>query len=520
MYVLSSDQMREADRFAISELGIPPLSLMENAGRTAAFFSINRWKLNHKEKVLVIAGKGNNGGDAYVCARFLQNQGLKVFFFSLFDPSSLSKEAQIQHGILVKTGQIVKIPSESDFFESFEKNLLQSHLVVDGIFGTGFKGKVKGLPHEVIERVNSSGKPVLSLDIASGVNSDNGSVDGQAIFAESTVTFGCPKKCHFTVHGKRHCGNLFVADIGIPEFVLKNIHDTELLTCDMVKSILPEKDDSFHKNRFGKILIIGGSSGMSGAPVLSGRGALKAGSGFVTLALPSLITHVSDSFPEATYLSSNDGPFINLEGAKMLIRTLENYDAAVIGPGIGRAPETEQAVIEILLKTDIPAVVDADALRAVAGSLDLIKGRKNTVLTPHAGEFSALTGLSVEEIRENPKDHALNFAKKYSLTVHLKGPFGIVVCGKTLKTAQSPVMDSALATAGSGDVLSGIIASFLGRKINAYQSASAGVFVHALSGITAKKLFHGVIASDIFQCIPKAIREIERVEDFGFIGSA
>ncbi|MBN1620880.1 NAD(P)H-hydrate dehydratase [candidate division WOR-3 bacterium] len=512
--------MREADRIAISELGIPSLSLMENAGRIAAFFSIDMWKLKPKEKVLVIAGKGNNGGDAYVCARFLQNQGLEVFFFSLFDPSLLSKDALIQHGILVKTGLKIKLPSESDFMESFEKSLLRSRLVVDGIFGTGFKGKARDLPSEIIERVNASEKPVLSLDIASGINSDSGSVDGQAIKAESTVTFGCAKKCHFTVRGKRHCGNLFVADIGIPEFVLNKIHDTELLTCDMVKNILPKRDDSFHKNLFGKILIIGGSTGMSGAPVLSGKGALKTGSGYVTLALPSNITQVSVSFPEATYLASNEGPFINLEGAKKLIQTLVKYDAVVIGPGIGRDPETAQAVIEILLKTDIPAVVDADALRALAGSLEKIKGRENTVLTPHAGEFSALTDLSVEEIGENGKEHALNFAKKYSLTVHLKGPFGIVVCGKTLKTAQSPVMDSALATAGSGDVLSGIIASFLGRKIDAYQSASTGVFVHALAGITAKKLFHGVIASDICQCIPQAINEIERAADFGFVGSA
>ncbi|MBN2363145.1 NAD(P)H-hydrate dehydratase [candidate division WOR-3 bacterium] len=517
MFILGSEQIKEADRKAIEETGIHPLAMMENAGRAVAVAAINNWNLHDCDEVLILAGKGNNGGDALVCARFLTNFGIKTNVFCVFDPSLFSKDAEIQYGILKRIGITLNELSVSNFKEKFEDSLFNSHLVIDGIFGTGFKGPVTGLPSVIIDSVNKAKKPVLSIDIPSGVNSDDGSVKGTAVRASITVTFACPKKGHFSISGKEHSGRIIVADIGLPGSIVEQLHDSELLTTDYVRKVIPARNDTWHKGQFGKILVVGGSACMPGAPFLAGKAAFKTGAGFVTLAVPSDIIGNPFGFEEATYFCANDGPYLTMKGAKRIIELSENYDAAVIGPGLGREKETASAAAEILLESKIPAVVDADALHAVVPFLKNVSGRKHTVLTPHLGEFSALTGLPTEEINKDPAGQVLRFAEKYSLTIHLKGPLGRVTCGSTLMTAVNPVMESALATAGSGDVLSGIIAALLGKTFDAFKSTGAGVFIHAVSGIIAREKFYAVTASDIYRSIPDAIKAVIENRDFGFI---
>jgi len=516
MKILSVQQIREADNIAIEKVEIPSLVLMENAGRSVAREIMKNTSL--LEKVIIICGKGNNGGDGLVVARILNTFDIDISVFLLSQKEEIAGDALHQLNICEKLNIEINYINEKTSLNQFKTSVLNSSLIVDAIFGTGLKGKLKHLPNEIIKTINNSSAPVISVDIPSGINGDNGIVIENAVKADISVTFGALKQGHFLLPGRSYCGNIIVSDIGIPDVVIDNISSVELITPALVRNNLPVRDNTGHKGTFGKILIVAGSEEMRGAPRLSGLAAFKTGSGLVTLALCEDLMHSAENFIEATTLKLNRGSCLDVTGADIVIDNQQRYDAVVLGPGLGREDVTKKAIRKIVEKTDVPIVLDADGLIAFTEDFKLLKN-KNLVITPHHGEMQMLTGISIEDIRKDPWNVARNIAVELKITVHLKGPLGQVVDGKDDKIYISPVMDNALAKGGSGDVLSGVIASLIGQGLDIPDAAITGVLIHALSGVKAAEFIgsKSTMAGNIINCIPLSLKAIENEETFDFI---
>lgn len=517
MKILSVQQMREADSNAIEKFKIPSLVLMENAGRSVAREIMKNTSLD-KKKVIIVAGKGNNGGDGLVIARILSTLDINISVFLLSQKEELSVDAMHQLSICEKSNIEINYFNEKTILNHFKLSVLNSSLVVDAIFGTGLKGKLKYLQDEIIKIINNSAVSVISVDIPSGISGDSGSIVGNAVKADVTVTFGALKRGHFLLPGRSYCGNIIVSDIGIPTAVIDNLSSVELITPALVKKKLPVRDNVGHKGSFGKVLIVAGSEEMRGAPRLSGLAAFKTGSGLVTLALCEDLMHSAENFIEATTLKLNRGSCLDTSGADIVIDNQQRYDSVVLGPGLGREDRTKEAIRKIVEKTEIPIVLDADGLIAFSENFKLLEN-KNLIITPHHGEMQMLTGISIEEIRRDPLNVARNIAVELKITVHLKGPLGQVVDGKNDKSYILPVMNNALAKGGSGDVLSGVIASLIGQGLDMHDAAITGVLVHSLSGVKAAEYIgsRSTTAVDIIDCIPLSFKSIENEEKFDFI---
>ena len=492
MIVLNREGMVAAEKAAIKSY-ITEESLMENAGTAAANFILKQDGLKDK-KVTVVCGKGNNGGDGFVIARVLSKKGFVVSVV-------LGVELKSYKSIPLKMYK--RLPSKVKIFRTEKgltkalKQIENSDIIVDALFGTGFKGKADGNDKMLIDSINEAGAFVVSVDLPSGLEGNSGIVLGSAVKADSTITFEALKPCHILPTASSFCGEVTVEKIGIKQETLNEITPV----CRVIeKPFLQKRDKNSHKGTFGTVLSVSGSYGMPGASILAAKAALRSGVGkLYAVCPPENYTALAVSVPEAVLILAD------IE--KDLAPVFENLDAAssvLVGPGLGITQKRKDFVKELLSKAKVPVVVDADGINAIASDIEFIKKVKaDIVFTPHAKEMSRLTGLSVLEIEQNRLNIAKAFAMEYGVYLCLKGA-NTLVATPTGELFVNMTGNPGLATSGSGDLLSGIMASFIAEGQTTLSAVLAAVYLHGEAGDRAAKTIseRGMMASDIVENLP------------------
>ncbi len=510
MKLLTPRQMKVIDEIAINTLGIPGIVLMENAAIQIAFKASSMLEGEEEPNVTVIAGNGNNGGDALAVTRHLLTMGYSVSVFSLTDVDELFGDAYTNGRILKNLGVNIPVISGKEDLERLESACRKSDLVIDGIFGTGLNRFVQGIWSDVIDIINTFAPKILSIDIPSGIDGLSGKVMGNSVKADATVTFYLPKIGMVQHPGASFMGELSVVDIGIPYALSEQMGTSQLSEKNDIKKMLPIRPADGHKGTFGKLLVFAGSESMTGAAYLSALSAYRTGSGFVRLAAPrSCINPLSILLPEAVFAGLTEYSDTKLND--LVKKLLDDTDAVLIGPGLSRTDEALSLMKAVVENCDKPMVMDADALNILSKERTMLERlRCETVITPHPAEMSRLTGKSVLDIQGDRINIARDFADEFGLTVVLKGA-GTVVVANDGRTSINPTGNQGMATAGSGDVLAGVITSLLGQGLSPYDAAVTGTYLHGLAGdiAAADKGTAGVMASDIAENIPKAIIHVQ-----------
>ena len=514
MKVATAAEMRVIDSRAINDFGILGLVLMENAGYKVARKVEEILGDVQSKTICIFAGKGNNGGDGFVAARHLENSGAKVRVLLYGSKEAVTGDAKVNLDILLKTGaDIVEITGERDL-DKVKFLAALADCLVDALLGTGFRGEIKGNLAEVVGIISAAGAPVVAVDIPSGIDADSGAVRGVAVKANHTVTIALPKPGLLFQPGAAHAGEITVADIGIPqEVVMVDAPRQNVITADAVRRILPERQPWLHKGVCGRVLVVAGSPGLTGAAALTSSAAVRSGAGLVTLATAEglqviLASKLTEVMTRA--LPQTDNGAIGGAAVHYISELAANSDVLAIGPGIGQAEETAIALREVVINAKCPLVVDADGLNALAGYTDvLLNSEALAVLTPHPGEMSRLTGVSVEKINADRLNVARAAAANWGAIVVLKGP-GTVVAFPDGEVFINTSGNAGMATGGTGDVLTGIIAGFIAQGLSSHDAAVAGVYIHGLAGdIVAEAGMTGMAAGDIVAALPAAIRKLQ-----------
>lgn len=514
----TADQMQEIDRTAINKLRMPGLILMENAGRSFVDELSRRVTPVSGKRVTVVCGKGNNGGDGYVIARHLLNRGCLVDVVLLSRRSDLQGDARTNLDILVRLAPLWK--ERLRILERFSagrlKRLVKPDIVVDAIFGTGFRGKANGIFLAAIRWINATGAFVASVDICSGANASTGIVEEDAVRADLTVTFGAAKVGQFVGGGREHSGEVVVSDISIPRILFETKRmPTYRIERDDVRGQLPNRSLTAHKYSVGKIFVLSGSRRFTGAPFMTAQAAMRTGAGAVIVGMPKSVQPIlARKFTEVmiTPLDETDGGSISLRAFESIMERVRWADVVAIGPGLTRDTEAIALVMKLIPSIEKPLVLDADGLFAVVKHAQLISRRRHpTILTPHAGELGAITGQDSAAIEVGRVEAARGAARRLRCILCLKGSPTVtaVPSGEAyLNSTGNPGM----ATIGSGDVLTGMIASLLGQRVIPDAAAYCGVFLHGLAGdIAAGKLGQrSLMALDILDHIPEALRVLEK----------
>ncbi|MBF0628083.1 MAG: NAD(P)H-hydrate dehydratase [Magnetococcales bacterium] len=501
--LLTSAQMREADRRTIEELGVPGCVLMENAGAAATERLQARLPEWRTRMVLILAGSGNNGGDGFVMARRLLQAGGQVTVVLLGRGESLRGDARIHYLVWVRSGGLVReLLALEHVFSVLHPLLTQCAVVVDAIFGTGLTRPVEGVAAEVIHRVVASGKPVLAVDLPSGVCADTGRILGCALPARWTVTFAAEKLGHRLYPGAGLCGELLVAPIGIPdEFLTIPEHRVGLnLPTDLV---IPKRSPEAHKGNFGRLLIVAGSLGMEGAAILAAQGAARVGAGLVTVATPDRIQPVvTAGCCEAMTLALPESA-TGTEAFDLLAKSRFQPELLAIGPGLGETTWSDALLTALLGWRDLPMVLDADALNLLAGQGSRIRQlarsrRAPLLLTPHPGEMARLLGVEVAAIRADRLGSAQRAAEEWGVWVVLKGA-GTIIAAPDGRAWINPTGNPGLAAGGSGDLLTGMIAGLWSQGWSVESAVRAGVWLHgaAADACAAEGGMAGLLASDL-----------------------
>jgi hydroxyethylthiazole kinase-like uncharacterized protein yjeF len=509
--LVTAEEMRAMDKLAIDRDGIPGLVLMENAGIAVAKEAESLLRETGGRRILACCGKGNNGGDAMVAAHHLAARCFDVRTVVFSSPADLKGDALTQRRKLEESGIPVQFVTEQSGLSKLESG----DLIVDGLLGTGIGGAVTGLYADAIQWINRTGVPVLAVDLPSGLNGDTGSFSGACVQARRTVTFAQLKRGLAFYPGRNLAGNVVVADIGIPESTADSIGiSTFLLEAFDVRNRLPVRPPDGHKGTFGKVVVLAGSKGMTGASVLSSLASLRAGAGMALLGIPESLDPGLEAFPtEVITRPLPQTPTGSLSlGAESGIRELFEWaDVAAVGPGLSRHPETSDLIRRVATGCPLPLVLDADGLNAFEGRADLLRKRKKpTVLTPHAGELSRLCGLSIPDITSDPVAVSKRCAREWGAVLVLKGA-PTVVADFSGRVYVNSTGNSGMATAGSGDVLTGLIAGLLAQRVSALDAAICGVFLHGLAGdiAAAESNPRSLIAGDLLSRIGTAFSRIE-----------
>ena len=504
MRVANVEEMRAMDRYAIEKLGIPEEILMENAGLAA--INVLKNKIGIKDRKFVIfCGSGNNGGDGLVVARLLHSGGGNVKVFLLADSTKYRGAAKINFAIITKLPiEVIKLESAV----SAKKDIAHCDAIIDAIFGTGLDRPVAGLASDVIALINKSKKKVLSLDIPSGVNGNTGNIMGTAIKADYTVTFGLPKTGNMLYPGYELCGELFVSHISFPPSAYKQ-DSIKVQTNDSVQ--LPARPAEAYKGSTGNVLFIAGAANYYGAPYFAAMSFLKSGGGYARLAAPrSVVPVIAKRGREIVYLpqeETSEGS-IAFHSKKGLLAAAANVDMVVIGPGLSLQEETVRLVKELTAEIKVPLLIDGDGLTAVADNPEILRSRKApTILTPHLGEMARLSGKSVAEISGNKIGILQETAEALKATIVLKGAHSLI-CTQGGKVYINLSGNAGMATAGSGDVLTGCIAAMYGMGLKTDEAACKGVFLHGYAGdlAAAKKGADSITAKDIMEFLSQAIK--------------
>ncbi len=511
MKVSTVQQMRDLDRQAIEQYGITQEILMENAGQASFFTIIQHMDIGGKRFVF-FCGVGNNGGDGLVVARKIHSNGGNVHIFILGDPAKFKGSAALNYKIANKLGLPMEVLKT---VRPAVKAVSEGDAIIDAIFGTGLTRQVQGVHKKVIDLINESGKPVISIDIPSGINGDNGQVMGTAVRADYTITFGLPKLGNLLYPGFEYGGKLAVTHISFPPALYE---DETIQSALSLPAELPKRSPAAHKGDVGKGLFIAGAANYFGAPYFSALSFLKAGGGLSFLAAPDQVTaQVGSRGPEIIMLPQKATPTgsISLKNRDALLEFSESADFVVLGPGLSLAQETQTLVRQLAVEIRRPLLIDGDGLTAVAHDVSLLPNRQApTILTPHLGEMSRLTGISISEIRENPVQIVRTTANKLDSIIILKGAHSLIGYpdGRVFINLSG---NAGMATAGSGDVLTGTIAAMFGLGLPVEEAVKTGVFLHGLSGDLASENIgpDGVTAQDILNHLPEAIRKYRTSHD-------
>lgn len=518
--LVTASESRQLDQLA-EQAGVPSIVLMENAALRLAEVVQQHFELEPPKRIVVVCGKGNNGGDGLALARHLHNIGFSVQAFLLADPNELKGDAAINFRAATQLGVPVQpLPSPEDLCHLIEP-LRRADLVVDALLGTGIVGEVRGISADAIPLLNEHACRILSVDVPSGINSDTGEVCGVAVRADATVTLGAIKLGLMLFPAADYVGDLFVGSLGVPETLFASLNIRRFVTThELVAQALPPRHPNSHKGNYGRVLVVGGAPGMTGAALLAGKAALRSGAGLVQVALPKSLNLAAEaaalevmSFP----LPETDAGTIAPEALSALTPRLDWADVIAVGCGISRHERTQTFVRQLVAQVDKPMLIDADGLIALAGHTDLLRKRQAlTVLTPHPGEMAALLKTTTEEVQRDRVGIALHATETFHAIVVLKGARTIVAAPDGALFV-NPTGNAGMATGGMGDVLTGIVASLLAQRlcrsltVTPVEAVAAAVFLHGLAGDIAswEKGETALVAGDLLEHLPRAILEPE-----------
>lgn len=509
MKVVTAAAMREADRRTMEELGLPGPVLMQAAAMRVAetVFALKPGP----GRVVVAAGPGSNGGDGLVAACLLQRGGLAVSLWSSVEPGGYRGDAAVYERFLRACSFPIGRLGETGALERFRADLAGASLVIDALLGTGVSRPVEGRMAQVIEAINQSGTPVLAVDLPSGVCADSGALLGHAVRARWTVTLASPKRGLLLHPGAARAGEIIVGNIHIPDFLLKK-SPADLLTASEVRAMLPERPADLHKGSAGRALVVAGSKGMSGAAALAAMACLRGGAGLVYLAAPeSVCPALEAKLTEVIVLPMPEtaAGAVSPQAAGMILDRAEGCAAVAVGPGLAPSAETRGLVEALLKGCHKPLVLDAGALGALAGEPELLaSAQKSPVITPHAGEMGRLLRMEAEAVHSSRPETALKAAERLNCIVVLKGA-NTIIAEPGGRFTFNPTGGPILATAGTGDLLTGLITALISAGLDPRQAARAAVFIHGLAGDLAGS-GRGRTAGDILALIPEAFLSLER----------
>lgn len=509
MKVVSAEQMKSIENRVFSKYGISSNVVMEIAGRQVAVVA-RRLLQAHPGPIVVVCGKGNNGGDGLVAARWLRHWGLPVqaVVWSTFDDLPSDAAAALHSARMA--GVPILMPAQAG------EALYNAGLVIDAVLGTGSVGSARGLAAEAIKLINASGRPVLAVDMPSGITTDTGKAEGPVVSADYTVTFGLPKLGLFQFPGADLSGKVIVADIGLAAGAVENeAIMVELTRAEDIKSWLPDYSRNAHKGTRGRVFVAAASRGMTGAAALAGEAALRAGAGLVHVAAPlssqPVVAAVRPEFMTLPFPESEYGGFSEA-AAEPFLEKAARADALAVGPGLGTDAEVQAFVRKVVAGSQAPLVIDADAIKAFSRHPHILaEAPVPLVLTPHPGEMAHLLGLSVDEVQADRFAAARAAAQATRAIVLLKGAYTLIAePGGVIWI--NPTGNRALGTGGSGDVLTGVIAGLLAQGMGAQEAAVTGAYMHGLAGdrLAEEMGEDGVLAGDLARELPRVQRDLRR----------
>jgi hydroxyethylthiazole kinase-like uncharacterized protein yjeF len=511
MKISTVEEMRNLDKSAIEDFGIPQEFLMENAGEAVYFVILHEHGIRNK-KFSVFCGIGNNGGDGLVAARKIFSSGGDVRIYLFGDETKFKGAAQKNWKIISKLPIHV---THVDSMESIKRELHRCDAIVDALFGTGLTRNVEGVYKEAIRLINSSQKPVFSIDIPSGINGNTGQAMGESVRANYTVTFGLPKRGNMLYPGFASCGKLYVTHISFPP----SLYNQDSIKVEMNRPTeLPPRDKKGHKGTFGDVLFVAGASSYLGAPFFSAMSFLKAGGGYSRLASPSSLTpFIAGKGSEIVFvpLEETTSVSIALNNKQKLLKLAEGVDMMVLGPGLSLDEETKELARQLTKEITKPLLIDGDGVTAISEDPTCVKDRKApTVLTPHPGEMSRLVQTSIGEVMKDPIASVQKEAKNLNALIVLKGAHSLIAYPDE-RVFVNMSGNSGMATAGSGDVLTGTIAAMYGLGLDLEDAVRTGVFLHGFSGDQAagEKGEDGITAQDILDFLPLALKKYRNDHD-------
>jgi NAD(P)H-hydrate epimerase len=513
MKVATAEQMQELDRKAIETYRIPGIVLMENAGRGATEAISNAFPDIGKRKIAIVAGKGNNGGDGFVIARYLLNRAVSVKVYLLADPKALRGDAETNFQIFQRMkGEVISVPSSKDY-QKMKKELEKFDLLIDAIFGTGLDAEVRGYYREVIDHLNTLQRPIVAIDIPSGLDANTGKPLGTAIRASLTVTFGLPKVGHLIPPGPDYVGEVKLIDIGYPKKLVEEEKvQTHLIEEEETRGWLftPRRLDS-HKGDYGHLLVIAGSVGKTGAAAMACEAALRMGAGLVTLAIPKSLNAIMEM--KLTEVMTEPLPetpkqTLSLRAFNSILRLCENKKAVIIGPGVGTFKETQSLVLRLIRAINLPIILDADGLTALATQPKILPiANRSLILTPHPGEMARLIRSTPKEVQDDRIGITRSFSQSHHVHVLLKGYRTLVATPKG-EVFINPTGNPGMASGGTGDVLTGMIGGLVCQGYDILQSLQIAVYLHGLAGDkVARDLGEkSLIATDMIAKIPALVQ--------------
>lgn len=514
MKILTSAQMKDIDRTAIETIGIPGVVLMENAGLRVVRALKARFPRPEEESILIVAGKGNNGGDGFVVARHLFNSGARPEVLLLAAKGEVKGDAAVNLAVALKLGiPVTEVLVPADW-RKVRVKAFHAGVIVDALFGTGLLKPLDGLFAQAVEDINRSAAFKLAVDIPSGLSSDSFEVIGPSVKADLTVTLAAPKVAHVFPPASERVGDVVVAPIGIPPFLFDRPEfRLELLDEAAVRPFFGKRKRDTHKGSYGHLLIVAGSLGKTGAAVLAGKAALRLGAGLVTVATPlaalpavartmaELMTEPLEGTPEGT---------VAREALPRALELVKGKTAVLVGPGLTTHPSTSAFVLGLLPKVKAPLVIDADGLNIVAADPGVLGGlRGRAVLTPHPGEFARLVGRTNAEVVRHRLELAPEFSTRHGVTLVLKG-HRTLIAAPDGRVFVNPTGNPGMATGGTGDVLAGMIAAQIVQERDLLGAVLSAVYAHGLAGdVAAERLGEkSLTAGDIIRFLPPAVKAL------------